>query len=136
MINIYSDAASSRYTPVKFNSAEDMSDDILIKKLGISFHGPGYGKTPREHQETFNHIRAIKNKKLEDYLKEITIENNEASRKQQTYVRAKEIADRAPSLVKQRRNEAGWRFSLEPFVFHRFQIEPCNCWPEHRPGDS
>jgi hypothetical protein len=105
-----------------------MSDDSyrelrrLAKKLGISFKGPGSGAPPPEHQETFNLIAEIRNKNLDDYRKDITLKSSEPWR-QQTYDRAKWLASRAANLVSQQRNEAGWRFSLENDVFHRFRVE-------------
>lgn len=94
----------------------------IIEKLGISFKRPGADALPLEHRETFNLIRAIRNKNLDDYRKDITFKSNEPWRKQ-THDRAKWLARRAASLVSQQRNEAGWRFSLENDVFHRFRVE-------------
>jgi hypothetical protein len=111
-----------------FNSTEDMSDDSdrelrrLIKKLGISFKGLNTDALPIEHRETFKLIRSIRNKTLHDYRKDITFQSNEPWRKQ-THDRVKWLACRATSLVNQQRNEAGWRFTLENDVFHRFRVE-------------
>lgn len=127
----HSGAAHRRYTSARFNyteDTEDMRDDSNcklrghIEKLGISFKRPGCDALPLEHRETFNRIRAIRNKNLDDYRKDITFKSNEPWRKQ-THDRAKWLARRAASLVNQQRNEAGWRFSLEPDVFHRFRVE-------------
>lgn len=104
-----------------------MSDDKdselrLIEKLGISLKNHSCDALPSEHRETFNLIREIGEKTFDDYGKDITFRNNEPWRKQ-THDRAKWLAGRAASLVNQQRNEAGWRFSLEPDVFHRFKVE-------------
>jgi hypothetical protein len=113
---------------VIFNPTKEMSDHSdrelgrLIKKLGISFKRASFDAPPLEHRETFNLIRAIRNKNMNDYRKDITFKSNEPWRKQ-THDRAKWVAKRAASLVDQQRNEAGWRFSLENDVFHRFRVE-------------
>ncbi|KFY35801.1 hypothetical protein V494_05585 [Pseudogymnoascus sp. VKM F-4513 (FW-928)] len=111
-----------------------MSDDSdrnlrrEIKKLRISFKRPGCDERPgcdarpSEHSETFNFIRAIRNKNLDDYGKDMVFKSNEPWRKQ-THDRAKWLARRASSLVDQRRSEGGWRSNIENDVFHRFRVE-------------
>ncbi|OBT89299.1 hypothetical protein VE02_02609 [Pseudogymnoascus sp. 03VT05] len=106
-----------------------MSDDSnrelrrLKKKLRISFKRlPSTEALPIEHHETFNRIRSIRNKTLDDYCKDITFKNNEPWRKQ-TLDRVKWLACRATNLVNQQRNEAGWRSEIENDVFHRFRVE-------------
>ncbi|OBT50479.1 hypothetical protein VE04_09294 [Pseudogymnoascus sp. 24MN13] len=81
----------------------DDSDLKLLKKLGISFKSFDNEALPIQHRETFNLIRSIRQRTLEDYMKW--------------------IACQAANLVNQRRNEAGWRSSLENDVFHRFRVE-------------
>ncbi|OBT81827.1 hypothetical protein VE02_09347 [Pseudogymnoascus sp. 03VT05] len=93
-----------------------------IKKLGISFKRPGCDALPLEHRGTFNFIRAIRNKNLDDYGKDMIFKSNEPWRKQ-THDRAKWLASRASSLVNQCRTEGGWRSSIENDVFHRFRVE-------------
>lgn len=102
-----------------------MSDDSareLLKKLGISSKRFNTEALPIQHRETFNLIRSIRHRTLEDYSKDIAFQSNEPWRKQ-THDRVKWIACRAANLVNQRRNEAGWRSTLENDVFHRFRVE-------------
>ncbi|OBT67658.1 hypothetical protein VE03_03436 [Pseudogymnoascus sp. 23342-1-I1] len=94
----------------------------LIKKLGISFKGPGSDALPLEHRENFNRIGAIGKKTPKDYQSDSTFQSNEPWRKQ-TINRAKWLASHAAKLVNQQCNEAGWRSSLENNVFHRFLVE-------------
>lgn len=105
-----------------------MSDDkytelcSLKEKLGISFRSYEYNALPAEHRETFNLVRAIRRKTFDDHGRDITFQMNEPWRKQ-THARAEWLAGRAATLVNQQCNEAEWRFSLEPIVFHRFGVE-------------
>ena len=96
----------------------------LIKHFGITFKGVGADATglPEEHAETFGIIRAIRNQRFEEYGVNITLANDQPW-KEQTKRRVTWLASRAASLITQQRNEAGWRFSLENDVFHRFRIE-------------
>lgn len=99
------------------------SDRQLLQKLGISFKSFNTEALPIQHRETFNLIRSIRQRTLEDYSKNIaSFQGNEPWRKQ-TQDRVKWIACRAANLISQRRNEAGWRSSLENDVFHRFRVE-------------
>ncbi|KFZ16704.1 hypothetical protein V501_02094, partial [Pseudogymnoascus sp. VKM F-4519 (FW-2642)] len=100
----------------------DDSDRELLEKLGISFKRFNTEALPIEHRETFNLIRSIRQRTLEDYSKNIAFQSDEPWRKQ-THDRVKWIACRAANLVSQRRNEAGWRSTLENDVFHRFRVE-------------
>lgn len=105
---------------------EDSDRDLrsLINNLGIAFKvlAPNRTSLPKEHTKTFEKIRAIRDQKFEDYGANITLASDEPW-KEQTKRRAMWLANRAASLVGQQRNEAGWRFSLENDVFHRFRVE-------------
>lgn len=104
---------------------EDMPDDSdreLLNKLGISFKRLGSHALPLQHCRTFNRIRAIQKKNLDDYHKDSTSQSNKPWR-EQTYKRAKWLATCAAKLVDQQRNEAGWRFNIENDVFHRFRVD-------------
>jgi hypothetical protein len=94
----------------------------IIKTLGISFKPYRSDELAPEQREIFSTIRAIRDKKLDDYHDGLAFQSSEPW-KGRTYDRAKWLAGRAADLVNQQRNEAGWRLSLVNDVFHRFGVE-------------
>jgi hypothetical protein len=78
---------------------------------------------PSVHAVTFGNIQKIKRKTFDTYSADIDPRSNDEPWKEQTKRRAQRVASRARSLVKQDRNESGWRFSLENCILERFTIE-------------
>jgi hypothetical protein len=78
---------------------------------------------PSQHKDSFQSVRKIGDKKIDNYCADIDIRPNDEPWKGQTKHRAEWLAKRAAQLFNQQRNEAGWRFGLENDVLRRFSVE-------------
>jgi hypothetical protein len=103
-------------------SEKDRDLRRLIKKFRINFKPPNLEQQLPRYKNTFDQIRAIRDKRFDNYCTDNAILSEEPW-KAQTKRRAEWLSNRATSLIYQQRNEAGWRFDLENDVLHRFQLE-------------
>ena len=108
--------------------ASDSDRDLrrLAKRFRIFFIPPNENvsdKWPATHRPMFEEICNIRGIKFNNYCASSDISSNEEPWKKETKNRAKWLATRSSQLTKQRRNEAGWRFSIENAILHRFRFE-------------
>jgi hypothetical protein len=96
----------------------------LIKKYNIHFDGEkSRDNWPTSHAQTFSNIKKLGMTDFLEYRDIITIESDEKPWREQTRRRAERIASLAKICRDGRKNEAGWRMSLESEVLARFTIE-------------
>jgi hypothetical protein len=96
----------------------------LIKKYNIHFDGEiDEDKWPINHKVTFGNIKRLGETDLREYRDIVTIESDEKPWREQTRRRAERIAELANFCRDGRKNEAGWRMSLESEILARFTIE-------------
>jgi hypothetical protein len=80
----------------------------LIRTFGITFGPPSEMYWPPSHRPTFEDIRRIQNQKFDDYCVKGDIFHNQ------------------PCLLivlRQRRNEAGWKLVLKSEILRRLYVE-------------
>ncbi|KAK2879385.1 hypothetical protein FQN49_000928 [Arthroderma sp. PD_2] len=94
----------------------------LLRAYGIRFRQPSDG-IPQTHTDIFKAIGTLGEQKFDTYSEVVRARTAEEPWTQQTRVRAEWLASRTSHLVRQQRNEAGWRFGLENDVLRRFSIE-------------
>ena len=96
----------------------------LCREYRITFNGR---KSPREwppaHYGSFTNIKTLGSSQYTGHA-----ESKESRSKDEPWVaRNLEQADRVVEIAepcqRERRNEAGWRFALEPEIFSRFKFE-------------
>jgi hypothetical protein len=99
----------------------------LMKKYHIHFDGPiesiDIADRPRNHEITFKHIRQLGKTELERYQETIDVDLHHRPWKERVPRRAKRIAELAKLCRQGRKNEAGWRLTLEPEVLARLSVE-------------
>jgi|SRR6266516_260099 len=106
------------------NEQKKQQHRILIKKHNIQFDGPvSRDKWPPNHKQTFNNIQKLGQIDFMQYRESITIDSEEKPWREQTRRRAERIACLARMCREGRKNEAGWRMSLESEILARFTIE-------------
>jgi hypothetical protein len=96
----------------------------LAKSLGVVFKPSVDAEhCPPAHWSTFEKIRKIGDFKFDAFSASIDIRSSDEPWRDRTKDRAEWLANRADQLVKQQRNEAGWRFGIENDVLRRFSVE-------------
>lgn len=96
----------------------------LAKRYRIIFKPPvSSDQWPSIHRNTFEIICKLGKPSFVGYQASIDVRSSEQPWREQTKSRADWLAQRAARLYQQKRNEAGWRFSLENAVFQRFNVE-------------
>ena len=107
--------------------ADDSIRDLrrLVKRFGITFRSLNLNSWPDSHRHTFEDIRRIRDQKFDDYCTESTggVASSDYPWRDHTKRRAEWLAKRTADVIKQRRNEAGWRFALENDILRRFYVE-------------
>lgn len=108
------------------NMAAQQKQDlrILIQKYNIHFDGPiDRIQWPATHFQTFENIQKLGHTEFASYRESITIESDDKPWRQQIKLRAERIVNLAKLCRAGRKNEAGWRMSLESEILARFTIE-------------
>lgn len=94
----------------------------LMKKHRIFFEGPVEpAKWPSAHRVIFSNIRALGERKYIDHEEVRKQRSPKGSFGADALDRAARITSIADKCLLERRNEAGWRLSLEPEILARFQ---------------
>lgn len=94
----------------------------LAKRYHIRFSLPS-DTWPECHADTFKNIEELGRYRFDTYAQNTNIRSAEEPWTRQTKSRAEWLTNRAGSLFKQNRNEAGWRFAIENDVLRRFSAE-------------
>ncbi|CZR61916.1 uncharacterized protein PAC_11813 [Phialocephala subalpina] len=79
--------------------------------------------SPSTHRATFANIKKLGRLEFFEYRESITVDSEENPWREQTKRRAERIATLARICRDGRKNEAGWRMSLESEILARFTIE-------------
>lgn len=96
----------------------------LIKEYNINFDGPiDRALWPSAHFQTFSNIQKLGRTGFAEYRESVTIDSEDNPWREQTKRRAERIATLAKICREGRKNEAGWRLSLESEILARFTIE-------------
>ncbi|KAJ3533995.1 hypothetical protein NM208_g7734 [Fusarium decemcellulare] len=99
----------------------------LMAKYGIEFLGPvdslKENDQPSPHVTVVSHVRQLGRTQFSQYHDNITIDSNEQPWRGQMRRRAERIASLARMCLKGRKNEMGWRLTLESEVMARFTVE-------------
>ncbi|KAG5744247.1 hypothetical protein H9Q70_013048 [Fusarium xylarioides] len=99
----------------------------LSKKYNIVFDGPidsiQNPTWPGTCNAIFRHIQELGKKEYAQYREGISADFARVPWKYQVQSRAKRIADKAKQCINARKNESGWRLSLESEVMARFTVE-------------
>ncbi|KAF5004166.1 hypothetical protein FDECE_9304 [Fusarium decemcellulare] len=99
----------------------------LMAKYGIEFLGPIdslRGKDePFDHDTITAHVRQLGRTQFSQYYDNVTIDSNERPWRGQMRRRAERITSLARMCLKGRKNEMGWRLTLESEVMARFTVE-------------
>jgi hypothetical protein len=96
----------------------------LIKKYKIHFDGQvDKEKWPRNHDQTFANIQNLGRTEFAQYHANITIDSEEKPWRGQTRRRAERITALARVCREGRKNEAGWRLTMESEILARFTVE-------------
>jgi len=96
----------------------------LMKEYRIHFDGPvGKDEWPASHRKKFDDIRNLGRTEFLQYRESIRADSEFYPWREQTKRRAERIAELAERCREGRKNEAGWRLSLESEILVRFTIE-------------
>ncbi|KAF5676902.1 hypothetical protein FHETE_1964 [Fusarium heterosporum] len=99
----------------------------LMKKYNISFDGPidriGDPHWPSDWNTRFEHIKGLGKYEYSQYRESITADGLRFPWRSQVHRRAKRIAEKATQCIEGRKNESGWRLSLESEIMARFSVE-------------
>ncbi|KAL4795052.1 hypothetical protein BDV19DRAFT_180057 [Aspergillus venezuelensis] len=94
------------------------------KELNIRFLGPAPpADWPEAHHRLFEDIQKLGEQKHSTFNESISVDSIEKPWRRQTKQRAARLAARSRMSRSERKNEAGWRFTIEPEVLHRFTVE-------------
>ncbi|RYP00327.1 hypothetical protein DL766_007162 [Monosporascus sp. MC13-8B] len=105
----------------------------LMEKYRIEFVGPIDSLNERDqarnhHRIIVSHIRRLGRTEFAQYHESVMADSNERPWRDQIRRRAKRIADLAQICRKGRKNELGWRLSLESEIMARFTVEVAWLW--------
>ncbi|KAF0645916.1 hypothetical protein FPSE5266_20014 [Fusarium pseudograminearum] len=99
----------------------------LMKKYNIFFDGPidsiANPQWPSTCNTIFDHIRQLGKTDYSQYRESISADFTRSPWRSQVQRRAKRITEKAKLCLGSRRNESGWRLSLESEVMARFSVE-------------
>ncbi|OBT59599.1 hypothetical protein VE04_00034 [Pseudogymnoascus sp. 24MN13] len=96
----------------------------LVKEYNIFFDGPiDRAQWPTAHCQTFSNIQKLGRTGFAEYRESVTVDSEDKPWREQTKSRAERIAALARICREGRKNEAGWRMSLESEILARFTIE-------------
>lgn len=96
----------------------------LTKRYNIQFRGfADEDEWPVAHKTSFQNIKKLGQTDFNLYRGAVTVDSDECPWREQTRSRAERIARLAKICLDGRKNEAGWRMSLESEVLARFTIE-------------
>ncbi|KAE8358633.1 hypothetical protein BDV27DRAFT_65974 [Aspergillus caelatus] len=94
------------------------------KELNIRFLGPAPPRQwPDAHRRLFADIQKLGNQKYSSFSETVSVDSIDKPWRRQTKQRAARLVQRSLISREDRKNEAGWRFSIEPEVLHRFTVE-------------
>lgn len=101
--------------------------NALTKKYKISFDGnlPQLERRawPLQHEKIFLDVQKLGKAVFADYSESSVIDSLSKPWKASTRRRTKLLADKASLCREENRNEAGWRFAIEPEIMARFTVE-------------
>ncbi|KAF4946513.1 hypothetical protein FGADI_11151 [Fusarium gaditjirri] len=99
----------------------------LMKKYNIIFDGPidsiANPQWPSTCNTIFEHIRQLGRTDYSQYRESISADFTKSPWRYQVQRRAKRITEKAKLCIESRKNESGWRLSLESEVMARFSVE-------------
>ncbi|KAL5615818.1 hypothetical protein FOBRF1_004566 [Fusarium oxysporum] len=99
----------------------------LMKKYNIVFDGPidsiANPQWPSTCNTIFEHIRRLGRTDYSLYRESISADFTKSPWRYQVQRRAKRITEKAKLCIESRKNESGWRLSLESEVMARFSVE-------------
>ncbi|KAF4422197.1 hypothetical protein F53441_14301 [Fusarium austroafricanum] len=99
----------------------------LMKQYNIVFDGPidsiRNPQWPKTCEDIFENIQALGKKGYSQYSQSISADFARTPWKYQVQARADWIADKAKQCIEARKNESGWRLSLESEIMARFTVE-------------
>ncbi|EYB27190.1 hypothetical protein SNK05_010704 [Fusarium graminearum] len=99
----------------------------LMNKYNIFFDGPidsiANPQWPSTCNTIFDHIRQLGKTDYSQYRESISADFTRSPWRSQVQRRAKRITEKAKLCLGSRRNESGWRLSLESEVMARFSVE-------------
>jgi len=99
-------------------------DRIELNKHRIFFDGPVTKRRwPSPHLKTFENIQKLGRIQYDKYQEIVRADAEMHPWREQTKRRAMRIAKRASLCRKVRKNELGWRLTIESEVFMRFSVE-------------
>ncbi|PIG89931.1 hypothetical protein AARAC_003547 [Aspergillus arachidicola] len=94
------------------------------KELNIRFLGPAPPRQwPDVHRRLFTDIQKLGDQKYSSFSETVSVDSIDKPWRRQTKQRAARLVKRSLMSREDRKNEAGWRFSIEPEVLHRFTVE-------------
>ncbi|GFG15825.1 hypothetical protein IFM61392_09180 [Aspergillus lentulus] len=94
------------------------------KELNIRFLGPAQSSQwPDAHRRLFEDIQKLGNQKHLRFNETVSVDSIDKPWRRQTKQRAARLVQQSQISRQDRKNEAGWRFSIEPEVLHRFTVE-------------
>ncbi|KAL5358284.1 hypothetical protein BJX96DRAFT_146279 [Aspergillus floccosus] len=94
------------------------------KELNILFLGPAPSRQwPDAHRRLFEDIQKLGNQRYTSFSQTISVDSIDKPWRCQTKQRAARLVQQSQISKEERKNEAGWRFSIEPEVLHRFTVE-------------
>ncbi|KAL4959128.1 uncharacterized protein BDV14DRAFT_17346 [Aspergillus stella-maris] len=94
------------------------------KELNVRFLGPVPPVDwPKAHHRLFEDIQKLGEQKHSTFSESISVDSIEKPWRRQTKQRAARLVARSRMSRSERKNEAGWRFTIEPEVLHRFTVE-------------
>jgi hypothetical protein len=94
------------------------------KELNIRFLGPAQSSQwPDAHRRLFEDIQKLGNQKYSSFNETVSVDSIDKPWRRQTKQRAARLVQQSQISRQDRKNEAGWRFSIEPEVLHRFTVE-------------
>jgi hypothetical protein len=121
---------NSRYTIVyafKMSPNQREIQRQLMKKYNIVFDGPidsiANPQWPSTCNTIFEHIRQLGRTDYSQYRESISADFQRSPWRYQVQRRAKRITEKAKLCIESRKNESGWRLSLESEVMARFSVE-------------
>ncbi|KAI8632212.1 hypothetical protein F5Y19DRAFT_354295 [Xylariaceae sp. FL1651] len=100
----------------------------LMKKYKIEFVGPvdslsDRDQIPDHHHTIVSHIRHLSRNEFSQFRESIAVDSDERPWREQIRRRAERVASLADSCRKARKNEPGWRLTLESEILARLTVE-------------
>lgn len=99
----------------------------LLREYHIEFVGPVESLSdkdkPKIHKTVISHIQKLGQFQFEHYQEIIAADIETYPWRDQVRQRARRIVQLAKRCRDARKNEAGWRFALEPEIMARFGVE-------------